>query len=807
MAHLHEHCCSRSYEHHHHDHDNEGDHHHDHEAHESHEHHHDHEGHEHSHEHHHHEHSLKKQLWLILATVILLILAVLIERSPNVQSSIFNAQLTNFQLFLVYLVPYLLIGHETLHEAWEGITHGDAFNEHFLMSVATIGALCIGFLPGAETQYPEAVFVMLFFQVGELFEGYAEGKSRDSIAHLMDIRPDVAHVELRNEDVSPSSVAIGSVIIIRPGEKVPLDGVVIEGTSALNTVALTGESLPRDVNVGDEVISGCVNLSGVLRVRTTKAFGESTVSKIISLVEHAGERKSQSETFITRFARVYTPIVVFLALALAIIPPLCAHFSFLLPPSSFLDAFPTWLYRALMFLVVSCPCALVISVPLTFFGGIGGASRKGILVKGANYMDVLSKVDTVVFDKTGTLTHGQFAVEAVHSVSGDNSRDISRNEEGGKRKENTLTAELDAESFSESFSESASGSASKHISFLFPPSSFLESQLLHLAAHVEHFSTHPIGAALRDAFPDEATDGCQVSDVEEIAGHGIRASVRLADSDETHIVCVGNTKMMDVVGAHWHDCHHVGTIIHVAIDGEYAGHIVINDQIKSDSAEAIAALKALGVKKTVMLTGDRREVADHVAKTLGLDEYHAELLPADKVRFIDEILRDISNISRNEEGGKRKENTPTAELDAESASDSSSESSSESASKHISFLLPPSSFLDKTLAFVGDGINDAPVLARADVGIAMGGLGSDAAIEAADVVLMDDKPSKIALAIRIARRTLGIARQNVVFAIGVKVAVLILAAFGIATMWLAVFADVGVTVLAVLNAMRALRVK
>ena len=705
-------------------------------------------------------------------------------------------------MLLVYLVPYLLIGHETLHEAWEGITHGDAFNEHFLMSVATIGALCIGFLPGAETQYPEAVFVMLFFQVGELFEGYAEGKSRDSIAHLMDIRPDVAHVELRNEDVSPSSVAIGSVIIIRPGEKVPLDGVVIEGTSALNTVALTGESLPRDVNVGDEVISGCVNLSGVLRVRTTKAFGESTVSKIISLVEHAGERKSQSETFITRFARVYTPIVVFLALALAIIPPLCAHFSFLLPPSSFLDAFPTWLYRALMFLVVSCPCALVISVPLTFFGGIGGASRMGILVKGANYMDVLSKVDTVVFDKTGTLTHGQFAVEAVHSVSGDNSRDISRNEEGGKRKENTLTAELDAESFSESFSESAS----KHISFLFPPSSFLENQLLHLAAHVEHFSTHPIGAALRDAFPDEATDGCQVFDVEEIAGRGIRASVRLADSDETYIVCVGNTKMMDVVGAHWHDCHHVGTIIHVAIDGEYAGHIVINDQIKSDSAEAIAALKALGVKKTVMLTGDRREVADHVAKTLGLDEYHAELLPADKVRFIDEILRseECGVSSRSEECGVRSENTSTAE--------SSSVLSAESSSEDISLHTPHSTLhkkrhLDKTLAFVGDGINDAPVLARADVGIAMGGLGSDAAIEAADVVLMDDKPSKIALAIRIARRTLGIARQNVVFAIGVKVAVLILAAFGIATMWLAVFADVGVTVLAVLNAMRALRVK
>ena len=668
MAHLHEHhhdeCCSHEHRH----------------DHEAHEHHHDHEGHE-----HHHEHSLKKQLWLIIVTVVLLIVAVLIERSPNVQ-------LSNFQLLLVYLVPYLLIGHETLHEAWEGIIHGDAFNEHFLMSVATIGALLIGFLPGAETQYPEAVFVMLFFQVGELFEGYAEGKSRDSIAHLMDIRPDIAHVEgSGSEDVSPDAVAVGSIIVVKPGEKVPLDGVVVEGTSALNTVALTGESLPRDVNVGDEVISGCVNLSGVLRVRTTKAFGESTVSKIISLVEHAGERKSQSETFITRFARIYTPIVVFAALALAIIPML------------FGGNFATWLYRALMFLVVSCPCALVISVPLTFFGGIGGASRKGILIKGANYMDVLSKVDTVVFDKTGTLTHGQFAVEAVH------------------------------------------------------PDACDERELLHLAAHVEHFSTHPIGAALRDAFPDEATDGCEVSDVEEIAGHGIRA--RVGDK----AVCVGNTKMMDAIGAKWHDCHHIGTIIHVAIDGEYAGHIVINDQIKSDSAEAIDALKALGIARTVMLTGDRKEVAAHVAQTLGLSEYHAELLPADKVSFIE-------GLSRNKEGGTRKEKTPT-------------------------------------LAFVGDGINDAPVLARADVGIAMGGLGSDAAIEAADVVLMDDKPSKIALAIRIARRTLAIARQNVIFAIGVKVAVLILATFGIATMWLAVFADVGVTVLAVLNAMRALRVR
>ena len=708
MAHLYEHhhddCCS--HEHHH-------------------GHHHDHEGHE-----HHHEHSLKKQLWLIIATVILLIVAVLIERSPISHFSLFTFHLNNWQLLLVYLVPYLLIGHETLHEAWEGITHGDAFNEHFLMSVATIGALLIGFLPGAETQYPEAVFVMLFFQVGELFEGYAEGKSRDSIAHLMDIRPDIAHVEITTtnytnstnsdnaqpklvkleklvvgtKDLSPEDVAVGSVIVVRPGEKVPLDGVVIEGTSALNTVALTGESLPRDVNVGDEVVSGCVNLSGVLRVRTTKAFGESTVSKIISLVEHAGERKSQSETFITRFARVYTPIVVFAALALAVIPTL------------FGGNFATWLYRALMFLVVSCPCALVISVPLTFFGGIGGASRKGILVKGANYMDVLAKVDTVVFDKTGTLTHGQFAVEAVHDPSGD----CSRNEEGGMRNENTSE----------------------------------EKELLHLAAHVEHFSTHPIGAALRDAFPDEATDGCTVSDVEEVAGHGIRAKV----GDK--IVCVGNTKMMDAIGAKWHDCHHVGTIIHVAIDGEYAGHIVINDQIKSDSAEAIAALKSLGVAKTVMLTGDRKEVADHVATTLGLSEYHAELMPADKVKYIE-------TLSRNEEGETRNEKT--------------------------------------TIAFVGDGINDAPVLARADVGIAMGGLGSDAAIEAADVVLMDDKPSKIALAIRVARRTLAIARQNVAFAIGVKVAVLILAAVGIATMWLAVFADVGVTVLAVLNAMRALR--
>ena len=622
---------------------------------------------EHEHEHH-HEHSLKKQLWLIVATIVLLIAAVLIEKNTN---------LFQWQLLLVYLIPYIIIGHDTLKEAAEGLVEGDPFNEHFLMSIATIGALCIGFLPGAETQFPEAVFVMLFFQVGELFEGYAEGKSRDSIAHLMEIKPDYATLSDGDQRVSPDQVNVGDIIVIRPGEKVPLDGVVIEGQSALNTVALTGESLPRDVVVDDEVVSGCINLSGLIRVRVTKPFGESTVSKIIKLVENAGEHKSQSETFITRFARIYTPVVVFAAIALAVVPTL------------FGGNFSTWLYRALMFLVVSCPCALVISVPLTFFGGIGGASRRGILIKGANYIDVLSKVRTVVFDKTGTLTHGQFAVTAVH------------------------------------------------------PDSCDEHLLLHLAAHVEHFSTHPIGAALRDAFPDEATDGCKISDIREVAGQGIIACI--GDKE----VAVGNTKLMDAVGAKWHDCQHLGTIIHVAIDSVYAGHIVINDQVKPDSAEAIASLRELGVDRTVMLTGDRREVAENVANTLGLTEYHAELLPADKVTKVEAL------------GGN--------------------------------------------FAFVGDGINDAPVLARADVGIAMGGLGSDAAIEAADVVLMDDKPSKIALAIRIARRTISIARQNVAFAIGVKLAVLVLAALGMATMWMAVFADVGVTVLAVLNAMRALR--
>ena len=645
---------------------------------------HEHHNHEHEcceHEHHHEEGSLKGKIILIALTAVLLAAAVIIEK---------KCHLTTWQLLLVYLVPYLIIGFDTLKEAAEGIAHGDAFDEHFLMSVATIGALCIGFLPGAETAFPEAVFVMLFFQVGELFEGYAEGKSRDSIAHLMDIRPDVANVERdgRTEAVDPASVRIGEILVVRPGEKVPLDGIIVEGTTSVDTKALTGESVPRELEAGDEILSGCVNLTGVIRLRTTKAYGESTVSRIIELVEHAGERKSHSEAFITRFARIYTPVVVFAALALALLPPLFSD--------DFASAFPTWLYRALMFLVVSCPCALVISVPLTFFGGIGGASRKGILVKGANYMDTLAKASTVVFDKTGTLTHGQFFVEAVHPETCD------------------------------------------------------EHHLLHMAAHVEHYSTHPVAAALRDAFPEEATDGCEVGEVEEMAGMGVRARIG------NDIVCVGNTRMMDAVGASWHACHMTGTIVHVAINGSYAGHIVINDMVKGDSAEAVAKLKELGIKHEVMLTGDRKEVAKDVAEKLGLEDFHAELLPDGKVEHVKALL------ATKEPG--------------------------------------------TSLLFVGDGINDAPVMALADVGMAMGGLGSDAALEAADVVLMDDKPSKVALAIRIARRTLGIARQNVAFAIGVKIAVLLLAAFGVATMWMAVFADVGVTVLAVLNAMRALKV-
>jgi len=599
-----------------------------------------------------------------------------------------TVQLPVWQMLLIYLVPYLVVGYDVVGEAFEGICHGEVFDEDFLMFVATVGAMCIGFLPGAEPQFAEAVFVMLFFQVGELFEHYAEHRSRRSIRALMDIRPDTANV-LRDgkiQTVSPDTIAVGETIIVKPGERVALDGEIVDGTSALNTVALTGESMPRDVRKGDQVVSGCVNISGVLTVKVQKSFGESTASKIINMVENASEKKSKSEAFITRFARVYTPIVVIVALVLAFVPPLFC--------GGYVEALTTWLYRALTFLVVSCPCALVISIPLSFFGGIGGASRHGILIKGASYIDALSELDTVVFDKTGTLTHGEFCVEAIH------------------------------------------------------PDKISPEQLLHLAAHVERYSTHPIAVSLKQAFGNEA-DGCKVENVEEIAGHGVRAVVN------GHTVCVGNERMMDSVGAEWHKCHVVGTTVHVSIDGEYAGHIVVADRIKEDAADAIAGLHAMGISNTVMLTGDRKEVGEDVAHRVGIDDCHTQLLPADKLGILEQLL------------DKKKKN--------------------------------------RTLAFVGDGINDAPALARADVGVAMGALGSDAAIEAADVVLMDDKPSKMVTAIRIARRTLGIARQNVWFAIGVKVLVLLLAAVGLATMWMAVFADVGVMVLAVLNAMRTLR--
>lgn len=628
---------------------------------------------------------MKKKVIRIILTSVLLLLAWIVER---------NCNLPTWQMLVVYLIPYLLISYDVLGEAVEGIMEGNPFDENFLMSVATIGAFVVGFLPNGEPQFLEGVFVMLFFQVGELFEHYAEDKTRDSISDLMDIRPDTANVERNGETivVNPATVAVGEVVLVKPGEKIPLDGEVVEGSSSLNTVALTGESIPKDVTLGDAVVSGCVNISGLLKVKVSKTFSNSTASRILNLVEEASESKSKSESFIRRFARVYTPIVVISALFLAFIPPFFA--------ASYGDALSTWLYRALTFLIVSCPCALVISIPLSFFCGIGGAGHVGILIKGGNYMEALARAKTIVFDKTGTLTHGIFEVEAVH------------------------------------------------------PNQLSEQELLHLAAHVEQYSNHPIAAALRNAHKGTSCE-CKIENTKEVAGQGIFAEINGKK------VCVGNAKMMESIGATIATCekcqHLKGTTIYVALDGEYAGHIVISDQIKADAAPAIAALKKAGIEKTVMLTGDRKEVAAFVAEQLSIDEHYSELMPADKVAYVERLL------------GEKP--------------------------------------ADGTLAFVGDGINDAPVLARADIGIAMGALGSDAAIEAADVVLMDDKPSKIAKAIGISRRTIGIARQNAVFAIGIKVAVLALSTVGVATMGMAVFADVGVMVLAVLNATRALRVK
>ena len=580
---------------------------------------------------------------------------------------------------ILYLIPYLIIGWDVLWRAVRNIAHGQVFDENFLMALATVGALAIG-------EYPEAVFVMLFYQVGELFQSYAVDQSRKSITALMDIRPDYANMEGPDgqlEQVDPEDVAVGDTIVIKAGERIPLDGVVLEGSSTVDTAALTGESLPRQVESGDDVISGCVNLSGLLKVRVTKAFEESTVAKILDLVENSASKKAKAEHFITKFARYYTPIVVLAAVALAVLPPLFTSIQWV-------DS----IQRALNFLVVSCPCALVISVPLSFFGGIGGASKDGILVKGGNYLEVLAKTEIVVFDKTGTLTRGVFNVTAIH------------------------------------------------------PDHCDQGQLLELAALAECWSDHPISRSLKEAYGREM-DSSRVSNVEEVAGRGVKAVV------DGHTICAGNDKLMEDIGVSWHPCHRVGTTVHVASDGVYLGHIVISDEVKPDAKEAVAALKAAGVRKTVMLTGDAQAVGEDVAKQLGLDEVHTQLLPADKVERVEELLKEVS---------------PKG-----------------------------------ALAFVGDGINDAPVLSRADIGIAMGGLGSDAAIEAADIVLMDDKPSKIAHAIRIARRTLSIVRQNIVFALAVKLLVLLLSAVGLVSMWAAVFADVGVSVIAILNAMRALK--
>ena len=593
--------------------------------------------------------------------------------------------------FGLYLVPYLIIGYDILWKAFKGVKNRQPFDESLLMAIATLGAIILAVYEDGD--YTEAIGVMLFYQIGEWFQSYAVGKSRRNISELMDIRPDYANVERENgqlEAVDPDEVEVGTIIVVKPGEKIPIDGEVVEGSSTLNTSALTGESLPREVESGDEVISGCININGLLKIRTTKEFGESTVSKILDLVENASSRKSKAEDFISKFARVYTPAVVAAAIALALVPPF-VRMGFMGVPADW----DVWIYRSLTFLVISCPCALVISIPLSFFAGIGGASKAGVLVKGSNYLETLSKVKTVVFDKTGTLTKGVFQVTAAH------------------------------------------------------PQEMSEKELLHLAAHVERYSTHPIAASLRAAYPNES-DSCRVEAVEEIAGQGIRAHVN------GNVVCVGNSKMMEAVGAEWYDCHRhaAGTVIHVSINGRYAGHVIISDVVKETSKAAIAALKSVGVARTVMLTGDAKEVADAVAKELGIDQVRSELLPADKVQNVEELLLE------NKGNGN--------------------------------------------LAFVGDGINDAPVLTRADIGIAMGAMGSDAAIEAADVVLMDDDPMKISQAIRISRKCLAIVNQNTWFSIGIKLVVLLLGAVGIANMWFAIFADVGVMILAVLNAMRAL---
>ena len=601
------------------------------------------------------------------------------------------ASVSGMVRFGLYLVPYLIIGYDILWKAFKGVKNRQPFDESLLMAIATLGAIILAIYEDGD--YTEAIGVMLFYQIGEWFQSYAVGKSRRNISELMDIRPDYANVERENgqlEAVDPDEVEVGTIIVVKPGEKIPIDGEVVEGSSTLNTSALTGESLPREVESGDEVISGCININGLLKIRTTKEFGESTVSKILDLVENASSRKSKAEDFISKFARVYTPAVVAAAIALALVPPF-VRMGFMGVPADW----DVWIYRALTFLVISCPCALVISIPLSFFAGIGGASKAGVLVKGSNYLETLSKVKTVVFDKTGTLTKGVFQVTAAH------------------------------------------------------PQEMSEKELLHLAAHVERYSTHPIAASLRAAYPNES-DSCRVEAVEEIAGEGIRAHVN------GNVVCVGNSKMMEAVGAEWYDCHRhaAGTVIHVSINGRYAGHVIISDVVKETSKAAIAALKSVGVARTVMLTGDAKEVADAVAKELGIDQVRSELLPADKVQNVEELLME------NKGNGN--------------------------------------------LAFVGDGINDAPVLTRADIGIAMGAMGSDAAIEAADVVLMDDDPMKISRAIRISRKCLAIVNQNTWFSIGIKLVVLLLGAVGIANMWFAIFADVGVMILAVLNAMRAL---